>query len=576
MSQSNHTYHHTNNNEAGNADSQPSKFVAGDGYLMAMQGQNASRVANSDTRESQSHSSIPVPSVSQSSEHVRSSNLSSEDHHKKSCSYPPQSVNGPPPPIIANQSTRSNSNSWTEKSIDLRSLSPKLEALKTEIKSMDALLATTCAQNPQLPIIENLQKKQQGLGEKTQDMINELSKACHKQDTHASHPSPESNALIQDLINQLQQQKDSMYFSNKATDPNRTNVAKSRDNLESQAAFLVRNQHGPYAVVYSNNNAYVSSQRFQPFPRIDTNILFRSRIGSASTAQSILHNNNNNNNNNNNSNNNETRAVPVITAQPTRNRHQNRHQNAANNAREEQNADQGLQNIAGHLWLFVQTIGFIFLFGGSMGWRRQLFFVAMSLLFYTLRLGLLGDRWARVREYLEGLLPTVDGVGRQRRRGRRARTSNRRGSTRSSRQEEVVPHGGNTTRPDPTPEDRARSLLRQRQERLWDTVTDQFRNVERILALFVATLWPGVGERHIAARRDAEAEVNRENDDGREAEAMMPNEQSNQTSNASADNTLLPESESREPSSQAATRTENEAGGSQENQARQSGDREGI
>lgn len=211
-----------------------------------------------------------------------------------------------------------------------------------------------------------------------------------------------------------------------------------------------------------------------------------------------------------------------------------------------------------------------------MGWRRQLFFVAMSLLFYTLRLGLLGDRWARVREYLEGLLPTVDGVGRQRRRGRRARTSNRQGSTRSSRQEEVVPHGGNTTRPDPTPEDRARSLLRQRQERLWDTVTDQFRNVERILALFVATLWPGVGERHIAARRDAEAEVNRENDDGREAEAMMPNEQSNQTSNASADNTLLPESESREPSSQAATRTENEAGGSQENQARQSGDREGI
>ena len=51
----------------------------------------------------------------------------------------------------------------------------------------------------------------------------------------------------------------------------------------------------------------------------------------------------------------------------------------------------------------------------------------------------------------------------------------------------------------PTPQDLADRLLRERRE------GSLFRRAERAIALFVASLVPGVGERHIAARDAAEA-----------------------------------------------------------------------
>ena len=554
-----------NNNGAERVHSQLSTIDMNNGQLATLQGQDADRALDENAGDLPRQLTATALSNAQpsGSDTMSSHNNKHDDKehntsvigrnvHNEPCSSLPPQNNKPPFPRTAHQSKQHSSYVQTETSIDFRSLSSKLEALQLELTSIKAILRAAHDENPQFTFIYNLQNKHRGLEQMAQDIANELFKASHHQSFHPSQLAPSDNALIKDFLHQLRHQRESTNNFNRAADSTLTDAAKTQDSSSTQAAFLVQNRNGPYAVVYRENNAYVSTQRNQPLPRIDPNLLYRSRIGPLIPAQSTLPANNG------------ARTVPVNAAQPiqNQNQHRNQNQNAGNNAREEQNAEQGLQNIAGRLWLLVQTIGFIFLFGGSIGWRRQLMFVALSILFYAARLGLFGDRWARLRQHLEGLLPTEEGIGRNRRRERRPRTGNRRGSTRSSGREEVTSQGSTSNRPTPTPEDRARLLVRQRQEWLWDTITDQLRSLERVLALFVATLWPGVGERHIAARRDAEAEVetNGENASGREAEAAVQDEQRSQLDNASAENPSLPEPEGSVSSPQAATRTENVTG----------------
>jgi len=53
-----------------------------------------------------------------------------------------------------------------------------------------------------------------------------------------------------------------------------------------------------------------------------------------------------------------------------------------------------------------------------------------------------------------------------------------------------------------TPEETAARLLRERQERNPNVFRDTLYRVERALALFLASLVPGVGERHVRAREE--------------------------------------------------------------------------
>lgn len=66
----------------------------------------------------------------------------------------------------------------------------------------------------------------------------------------------------------------------------------------------------------------------------------------------------------------------------------------------------------------------------------------------------------------------------------------------------------------PTPEEVARRLVAERRERLIRWV----RPVERAVALFVGSLWPGVGEAAVREREEAER-VARESEERRRAEA---------------------------------------------------------
>lgn len=433
---------------------------------------------------------------------------------------------------------------------NFQSLNLKLKALQTEVESMEAILKVAEKETPRLPYVNALQNRHRGLAHQIQDLTNELTNASYKQNTTPNHSLAKSDALVQDFLRQLRQQRELAHNCGKAGGSRPSEAIDPRSSSTSQAAFLIQNHNGPYAIVYNSDKTYISPQRGPQITRIDPNVLFRNRTGPSITAHTNLPNNN------------RTTALPLNVAQPRQNQNQNRNQNAENNARGEQNAEQGLQNIAGRLWLLVQTIGFIFLFGGSLGRTRQLIFLALSLLFHAAQLGLLGDRWARLRQHLEGLIPAVEGGGgRQRRRERRPRTGTRQSSTRSSRREEARQQSDVSNRPSLTPENTARRLVRQQQARLWDTLTEHFRALERIVALFVATLWPGVGERHVAARRNADAEANRENENEPETEVTEQTDQAEQLSSAVAEGSSSSTGREFQPSSSDdVTRVENKSG----------------
>lgn len=60
-----------------------------------------------------------------------------------------------------------------------------------------------------------------------------------------------------------------------------------------------------------------------------------------------------------------------------------------------------------------------------------------------------------------------------------------------------------------TPEEAARRLVRQHQEQNPNVIRDTLYRIEQAAALFLASLIPGVGERHVAAREEARREEER-------------------------------------------------------------------
>jgi hypothetical protein len=75
---------------------------------------------------------------------------------------------------------------------------------------------------------------------------------------------------------------------------------------------------------------------------------------------------------------------------------------------------------------------------------------------------------------------------------------------------------------DLTPSEAAQRLVRQHQENRFRWIRDGMRTTERAFALFVASLWPGIGERMVQAQeervRDAAAEVQRLEEAARQQE----------------------------------------------------------
>ncbi|KAI0124276.1 ubiquitin family protein [Xylariales sp. AK1849] len=170
-------------------------------------------------------------------------------------------------------------------------------------------------------------------------------------------------------------------------------------------------------------------------------------------------------------------------------------------------ANAGLQ-IWTHLWLVIRLLLFVLWFtwdGAS--WQRWFTVLAVAVTIFLINTGLLnplGDQvWVPVRRHLENIMPLADNHGRAA--PARANTA----------------QGGNANTADqghqrePNPADTAARLVQERRHANTNWLMNQVRRLERAGILFLASIAPGVAERHIAnleaadraerQRREAEA-----------------------------------------------------------------------
>lgn len=177
--------------------------------------------------------------------------------------------------------------------------------------------------------------------------------------------------------------------------------------------------------------------------------------------------------------------------------------------------------IATHFWLLLRIFGMLWFFSGA-GWQRTLMLSLCGLAIYIIQAGLLGERflgnrWDRVRRYFENLvgIPPQQPAQRERPAAQQEQANE---ANNNNAAVDIGPPGRRGRRRDPSPEEVAQRLLRERenQQRTW--FRERLRGVERSTALFVASLWPGLGERMVAAREEAEAQARRDAQDREEAE----------------------------------------------------------
>lgn len=151
--------------------------------------------------------------------------------------------------------------------------------------------------------------------------------------------------------------------------------------------------------------------------------------------------------------------------------------------------------LGGHLWLLIRLFGFVYFFTAGAGWRRTILLGLIASLVFIAQTGIfrpiIQGIWDPIRRHAEGLVPLAanehpragaDGAGDNADRG-----------------------GTQPTNREPTAQEAAERLLQERERQDVSYARQNFRRVERAVALFVASLVPGVGERHIAAREAAEA-----------------------------------------------------------------------
>lgn len=164
-----------------------------------------------------------------------------------------------------------------------------------------------------------------------------------------------------------------------------------------------------------------------------------------------------------------------------------------------------MQAILGHFWLLLRVMVFAyFLLGSNMGWKRPVALAMIGLGFWLVRTGLFGDGGV-ARRWWDGIVAVRPVPG----------------ALRNAQGNEPGVENGNQPHPQglfPTPEQVAQRLLdaqnapnRDRAQQMRELV----RPVERVLALFVASLWPGVGEERVRLqeaeeRRAREEEVDRQ------------------------------------------------------------------
>ena len=141
-------------------------------------------------------------------------------------------------------------------------------------------------------------------------------------------------------------------------------------------------------------------------------------------------------------------------------------------------------NIAGHLWLIFKLACFVYIFAGGGGWYRPLMLSSIALIVYIVQLGAFEQQLAVVRRHFEALLPNADRIAEQ--------------------PDQTQANRGADARRNITPEEAARRILAQQRNNQFGWVRESMRTLERSVAIFVASLWPGIGERMVHAQEERE------------------------------------------------------------------------
>ncbi|KXL42996.1 hypothetical protein M433DRAFT_156302 [Acidomyces richmondensis BFW] len=204
------------------------------------------------------------------------------------------------------------------------------------------------------------------------------------------------------------------------------------------------------------------------------------------------------------------------------------HMQDANALQQRQNAENNalrpLQPLFNHMWLLLRILIFAyFLLGANMGWRRPLAMILIGVGFWLVRMGLFGEgrparRWwdgiVQVPGHLQLNRPQDNQANPQvpeqtappHIHGEQAQQPER------QQQQQQQQQGGGPNRM-PTPEQVAQRLIDERNARQnarLQQLRETVRPVERAVALFFASLWPGVGEAHVRAREQEERRRNEE------------------------------------------------------------------
>ncbi|KAL5354808.1 hypothetical protein ACLOAV_000898 [Pseudogymnoascus australis] len=166
--------------------------------------------------------------------------------------------------------------------------------------------------------------------------------------------------------------------------------------------------------------------------------------------------------------------------------------------------------LAPHIWLVIRLIGFVWFFtSGNTSWWRFCMITGLSVVFFFINTGLVN--WAPIRRHLENLIPLAmpaanpggAAAGQPAAAGAGADTNGRAGEL--------------------DPQRVAQRLVEQRQRQNAGWFMSQVRRVEHATLLFLASLWPGVGERHVAAREE-EDQARRRREEAVEAERVAAEE----------------------------------------------------
>lgn len=200
------------------------------------------------------------------------------------------------------------------------------------------------------------------------------------------------------------------------------------------------------------------------------------------------------------------------------------------------------QPILGPLWLVARMAFMIYIFGGisygGNGWIhwRPALIALTTFAVWAAQQPFMRPVWDALQRHFEQLVgvqlaQVVPGVAGQP--NQNAGNQDQGAAQAAGDAAQAAEPGVNTAaavRPEPTVEQVANNLVRRREERDRSWWQEQLRGAERAVALFVASLWPGMGEGIVRAREEADERRRRLEDEAevaRAREAAQRDQESN-------------------------------------------------